>query len=87
MKEAEIIKETAENLTKDIFDYFNQEFIFGLVTKSQIAIGFNFEPYDLINLNFESKKEFLNFLNLFKTYLFNRMNYEDLKRCLLSKLL
>ena len=81
------MKDTTDNLTKDIFDYFNQEFIFGLVTKSQIVIEFNFEQDDLINLKFESKKEFLNILNEFKTDLFNRINYEDLKRCLLSKLL
>ena len=84
--EEEKMKETADNLTKDIFDYFNQEFIFGLVTKSQIATEFNFEPDDLIKLKFESKKEFLEILNDFKTDLFNRMNYEELKRCLLSKL-
>ena len=84
--EEEKMKETADNLTKDIFDYFNQEFIFGLVTKSQIATEFNFEPDDLIKLKFESKKEFLDNLNEFKTDLFNRMNYEELKRCLLSKL-
>ena len=86
LKEEEKMKETADNLTKDIFDYFNQEFIFGLVTKSQIATEFNFEPNDLINLKFESKKEFLDILNDFKTDLFNRLNYEELKRCLLSKL-
>ena len=80
------MKEIADNLTKDIFDYFNQEFIFGLVTKSQIATEFNFEPDDLINLKFESKKEFLDILNEFQTDLYNRMNYEELKRCLLSKL-
>ena len=86
LKEEEKMKETADNLTKDIFDYFNQEFIFGLVTKSQIATEFNFEPDDLINLKFESKKEFLDILNEFQTDLYNRMNYEELKRCLLSKL-
>ena len=41
------MKDTTDNLTKDIFDYFSQNF---------------------------------------KTDLFNRMNYEELKRCLLSKL-
>ena len=86
LKEEEKMKEIADNLTKDIFDYFNQEFIFGLVTKSQIATEFNFEPDDLINLKFESKKEFLDILNEFQTDLYNRMNYEELKRCLLSKL-
>ena len=86
LKEEEKMKEIADNLTKDIFDYFNQEFIFGLVTKSQIATEFNFEPDDLINLKFESKKEFLDILNDFQTDLYNRMNYEELKRCLLSKL-
>ena len=86
LKEEEKMKEIADNLTKDIFDYFNQEFIFGLVTKSQIATEFNFEPDDLINLKFESKKEFLDILNEFETDLYNRMNYEELKRCLLSKL-
>ena len=40
------MEELADNITKDIFDYFNQEFIFGLVTKSQIATEFNFEPED-----------------------------------------
>ena len=59
LKEAEIIKETAENLTKDIFDYFNQEFLFGLVNKNQIATEFNFDPKDLAKLKFKSKKEFL----------------------------
>ena len=39
-----------------------------------------------MNLKFESKKNFLDILNNFKTDLFNRMNYEELKRCLLSKL-
>ena len=86
LKEEEKMKEIADKLTKDIFDYFNQEFIFGLVTKSQIATEFNFEPDDLINLKFESKKEFLDILNEFQTDLYNRMNYEELKRCLLSKL-
>ena len=86
LKEEEKMKENADNLTKNIFDYFNQEYIFGLVTKSQIATEFSFEPDDLINLKFESKKEFLDILNNFKTDLFNRMNYEELKRCLLSKL-
>ena len=80
------MKEIAENLTKDIFDYFNQEFIFGLVTKSQIATEFNFEPDDLIKLKFRSKKEFLDILNEYKTDLFNRMNFEELKKCLLFKL-
>ena len=86
LKEEEIMKETAENLTKDIFDYFNQEFIFGLVTKSQIATEFNFEPDELIKLKFKSKKEFIDILNEFKTDLYSRMNYEELKKCLLSKL-
>ena len=40
----ENIEQIADNLTKDIFDYFNQEYIFGLVTKSQISTEFNFEP-------------------------------------------
>ena len=86
LKEAEKMKEIAENLTKDIFDYFNQEFIFGLVTKSQIATEFNFEPDDLIKLKFKSKKEFLDILNEYKTDLFNRMNFEELKKCLLYNL-
>ena len=86
IKETEKMKEIAENLTKDIFDYFNQEFIFGFVTKSQIATEFNFEPNDLIKLKFESKKEFLDILNDYKTDLFNRMNFEELKKCLLFKL-
>lgn len=83
MKEAEIIKETAENLTKDIFDYFNQEFLFGLVNKNQIATEFNFDSKDLAKLKFKSKKEFLEILNEYKTDLFNRMNFEELKNCLL----
>ena len=86
INEEEKMKEIADNLTKDIFDYFNQEFIFGLVTKSQIATEFNFEPDDLIKLKFESKKEFLDVMNNFKTSLYNRMNYEELKNCLLFKL-
>ena len=86
LKEAEQMKEIADNLTKDIFDYFNQEFIFGLVTKSQIATEFNFEPDDLIKLKFKSKKEFLDILNDYKTDLFNRMNFEELKKCLLFNL-
>ena len=86
INEEEKMKNIADNLTKEIFDYFNQEFIFGLVTKSQIATEFNFEPEVLIKLKFESKKEFLEILNNFKTALFNRMNYEELKNCLLYKL-
>ena len=77
MKEEEIIKETAENLTKDIFDYFNQEFLFGLVNKNQIETEFNFDPKDLAKLKFKSKKEFLEILNEYKTDLFNRMNFEN----------
>ena len=42
--EKKIIIEIADTLTKDIFDQFNQEFIFGLVMKNQIATEFNFEP-------------------------------------------
>ena len=86
VKEEENMKNTSDNLTKDIFDYFNQEYIFGLVTKSQIATEFNFEPDELIKLKFKSKKEFLDILNEFKTDLYNRINYEELKKCLLSKL-
>ena len=86
IKEEENMREIADNLTKDIFDYFNQEYIFGLVTKSQIATEFNFEPNDLIKLKFKSKKEFLDILNEFKTDLYNRINYEELKKYLLSKL-
>ena len=86
LKEAEIIKETAENLTKDIFDYFNQDFLFGLVNKNQIEKEFNFEPKDLVKLKFNSKKEFLEILNEYKTDLFNRMNFEELKNCLLSNI-
>ena len=55
--------------------------------KNQIATEFNFEPDNLMNLKYESKKNFFDILNDFKTDLFNRMNYEELKRCLLSKLL
>jgi len=70
-----------------IFDYyFNQEYIFGLVAKSQIATEFNFEPDELIKLKFKSKKEFLDVLNEFKTDLYNRMNYEELKKCFLFKI-
>ena len=70
-----------------IFDYyFNQEYIFGLVTKSQISTEFNFEPDELIKLKFKSKKEFLDVLNEFKTDLYNRMNYEELKKCFLFKI-
>ena len=79
-------EEIADNLTKDIFDYFNQEFIFGLVTKSQIATEFNFEPDELIQLKFNSKSEFVAVLENFHTDLYNRMNYEELKKCLLSKI-
>ena len=82
----ENIEQIADNLTKDIFDYFNQEYIFGLVTKSQISTEFNFEPDELIKLKFKSKKEFLDVLNEFKTDLYNRMNYEELKKCFLFKI-
>ena len=85
--DAEKMKEIAENLTKDIFDYFNQEFIFGLVNKSQIATEFNFDHNDLIKLNFKSKTEFINILNGYKTDLVNRVNFEELKMILLYKLL
>ena len=81
-----IMEELADNITKDIFDYFNQEFIFGLVTKSQIATEFNFEPEELTKLKFTSKGDFIKILENFHTDLYNRMNYEELKKCLLSKI-
>ena len=79
------MEELADNITKDIFDYFNQEFIFGLVTKSQIATEFNFEPEELTQLKFTSKSDFVKVLDNFHTDLYNRMNYEELKKCLLSR--
>ena len=84
-KEINKLEELADNITKDIFDYFNQEFIFGLVTKSQIATEFNFEPNELTQLKFTSKSDFVKDLENFPTDLYNRMNYEELKKCLLSK--
>ena len=80
------IEKLADNITKDIFDYFNQEFIFGLVTKSQITTEFNFEPDELGQLKFSSKSDFIKVLENFHTDLYNRMNYEELKKCLLSKI-
>ena len=85
-KEKNKMEELADNITKDIFDYFNQEFIFGLVTKSQIATEFNFEPNELSQLKFTSKSDFVKVLENFHTDLYNRMNYEELKKCLLSKI-
>ena len=86
-KEKEIAEEIADNITKDIFDYFNQEYIFGLVTKSQIATEFDFEPDQLTQLKFNSKNEFVTTaLENFHTDLYNRMNYDELKKCLLSKI-
>ena len=79
------LEELADNLTKEIFDYFNQEYIFGLVTKSQISTEFNFEPDDLMRLKFDSKKDFISILENFHTDLYNRINYEELRKCLLSK--
>ena len=79
------LEELADNLTKEIFDYFNQEYIFGLVTKSQISTEFNFEPDDLMRLKFDSKKDFISLLENFHTDLYNRINYEELRKCLLSK--
>ena len=84
-KEKAKLEEIADNLTKDIFDYFNQEYIFGLVTKSQIATEFSFEPDEFTQLKYSSKKEFIDILENFHTDLYNRMNYEELKKCLLSK--
>ena len=80
------MEKLADDITKDIFDYFNQEFIFGLVTKSQIATEFNFEPDELSRLKFTSKNDFIKVLENFHTDLYNRMNYEELKKCLLSKI-
>ena len=85
VKEKARLEELADSITKDIFDYFNQEFIFGLVTKSQIATEFNFEMEDLIQLKYTSKPDFISVLENFHTDLYNRMNYEELKRCLLSR--
>ena len=85
-KEITKLEKIADDITKDIFDYFNQEFIFGLVTKSQIATEFNFEPDELSKLKFTSKSDFINILENFHTDLYNRMNYEELKKCLLSKI-
>ena len=79
------LEELADNLTKEIFDYFNQEYIFGLVTKSQISTEFNFDPDDLMRLKFDSKKDFISILENFHTDLYNRINYEELRKCLLSK--
>ena len=85
-KEINEVEVLADNITKDIFDYFNQEYIFGLVTKSQIATEFNFEPNELTQLKFTSKNDFVKILENFHTDLYNRMNYEELKKCLLSKI-
>jgi len=78
-------EELAESITKDIFDYFNQPNTSGLVTKSQIATEFNFEMEELIQLKYTSKKDFVSVLEDFHTDLYNRMNYEELKKCLLSR--
>lgn len=78
-------EELADSITKDIFDYFNQEFTSGLVTKSQIATEFNFEMEELIQLKYTSKKDFVSVLEDFHTDLYNRMNYEELKKCLLTR--
>ena len=80
-----VLEKLVENLTKDIFDYFNQDYIFGLITKSQLATEFCFEPDKLIKLKFNSKSDFISILENFHSDLYNRMNYEELKKCLLFK--
>ena len=79
------INELAEKLTREIFEKFEQDFIAGLVTKSQISTEFEFSPDDLIELKYESLDDFLNTINNFPTDLFNRFNFDELKKCILSK--